>query len=64
MGKTNGNFYGLVTILNICYLRSTVDKAEQHEELVVLAEGGRDDGECVDDGDGDEHPLAAQGVRH
>lgn len=46
------------------YLRSTIDKAEEHEEFVVLAEGGGDDGERVDHGDGDEHPFAAQRVRH
>ena len=46
------------------YLRGTIDKAEKHEEFVVLAEGWGDDGKRVDDRDSDEYTLAAQGVCH
>lgn len=46
------------------YSRSAIDEAEEHEELVVLAEGGGDDRQRVDHGDGYEHALAAQRVRY
>lgn len=45
-------------------LRGAIDEPEEHEELVVLAEGGGDDGKRVDDGDSDEDTLAAQRVRN
>lgn len=44
------------------YLRSTVEEPEEHEEGVVLAEGGGDDAEGIHNGDDDQNLLTADRV--